>query len=304
MADNNLIMTLGKVIIAAAWADGEISNDEINALKDLIFRLPDVSAHQWDELDIYIDSPVGPDERAQLVAQLQSLTQSPDQRQLALDTLNSMVNADGAVTDGERAIVAEVQQSLSSGGSNGGVWGSFSRALIGRRSQAVVAAPNREAYLDVFIRNRVYYKAKQRLQQESLNMSDADLWRLSLAGALMALVAEVSEDISPDEHAAMVDALQTRFGLGTDQATFVVEVATSPEVGELDFYRTVREFSDAFSLEERQRFLETLFAVAASDGQASFEEIEQIRLIAQGFKLTHEEFIQAKLTVSRSARAE
>jgi uncharacterized tellurite resistance protein B-like protein len=64
-----------------------------------------------------------------------------------------------------------------------------------------------------------------------------------------------------------------------------------------------RELAEVTTPEERQRFLAALFAVAAADGRASFEETEQIRLIAQGFKLSHQEFIDAKMTLPRERRA-
>lgn len=302
MSDNNLILSLGKVIIAAAWADGQITNDERNCLKDLIFRMPDITGRQWDELEIYMDSPVGDAERNRLVAELQNLTATSEQRNLATATLNQMVEADGAVTDEERRIVTEITQALQS--SNPGVWGSFSRMLIGRRNDALAGAPNREIYLDDFTRNRVYYRARQRLQESgrNLDLPDVELRRLSLAGGLMALVARVSSEVSESEFAAIYETFVRHFGLTPEQATFVAEVATSDDLGDLDFYRLVREFSEAYPLEERQQFVKALFAVAAADGKASYEETEQIRLIAQGLKLTHREFIEAKMTLPAERR--
>jgi len=44
MSSNELIMDLSKLMIAAAWVDGELSNDEINALKDLLFTIEDIPA--------------------------------------------------------------------------------------------------------------------------------------------------------------------------------------------------------------------------------------------------------------------
>ena len=70
MAKPKLIYALAKVIIAAAWADGEIAHDEINSLKDLLFRLPNLEARDWATLEIYTDSPIDADERARLVEEL------------------------------------------------------------------------------------------------------------------------------------------------------------------------------------------------------------------------------------------
>jgi uncharacterized tellurite resistance protein B-like protein len=303
MADNTLIMTLGKVIIAAAWADGEISDDEVNCLKDLVYRLPDVTARQWEELAIYMDSPIGDAERARLVAQLTEQTRSDEQRNLALRTLDNMVIADGSATAAEQAIVEEVRQALES--ADTGVWGAFSRMLIGKRS-AAATGPNREAQLDDFINNRIYYKIRQQLTEANItvDLSDAELRRLSLAGGLMASVAHVSPEITSGEKAAIAAALHDHFNLTAEQAAVVTEVAVSPDVGRLDYYRLVRQFAEEYDAEERQRFLETLFAVAAADGMASFEEIEQLRLVAQGLKLSHQEFIAAKLTLPREKRVD
>ena len=76
MRDEQLIMTLAKVLIASAWADGELTNDEVNCIKDLMFNLPEVTATQWAELDIYMDSPVGEAERARLIGDLEEAVSS------------------------------------------------------------------------------------------------------------------------------------------------------------------------------------------------------------------------------------
>jgi len=127
------------------------------------------------------------------------------------------------------------------------------------------------------------------------------LRRLGLAGGLLALVAQTSEGVTAEEQAAMVEVLQTAWRLTPESAGFVVQVALAD--GErLDFYRLVREFAEVTTVEERQRFLDALFTVAAADDRASFEETEQIRLIAQGLKLSHTEFIDAKMKLPREKR--
>ena len=69
---SDAIMALAKVMIAAAWADGNVGIEEMNSLKDLLFQLPEMTASDWAELDIYIETPVGDAERARLVADLQA----------------------------------------------------------------------------------------------------------------------------------------------------------------------------------------------------------------------------------------
>ena len=295
------IISLAKVLIAAAWADGQISEDEELSLKDLLWRLPEVHARQWEELAIYLDAPVEAAERERLVAELRAQISSADQRELALSKLDEMVNADGVVAEREQAVVAEARAALES--ADVGLWGSLSRLLIGRRAEATAGAPNREKYLNDFVRNRVYYRLRQRLAAEGVvwGVSDAEVRRLGLAGGLLALVAGVVDGVADEERAAMVATLRDAWSLPEASAALVVEVALSG--GEpLDFYRLVREFAEVTTAEERLRFLDALFGVAAADGAATFEEIEQIRLVALGLKLSHTEFIDAKMKLPRERR--
>jgi len=100
----------------------------------------------------------------------------------------------------------------------------------------------------------------------------------------------------------MESALQSAWSLPPDSVAFIVEVALAN--GEkLDLFRVVREFSEVTTDEERQAFLNALFTVAAADNKASFDEIEQLRLVAKGFKLSHQEFIDAKLSIPRDQRS-
>lgn len=300
MTDNSLIMALAKVIIAAAWADGTISEDEEICLKDLLWRMPEIHAQQWHELEIYLVSPVGAAERERLVAELSQLVNSPDQRALALSTLDEMVNADGTLTASERDVVAEIKNGLET--ADPGMWGSFSRMLIGRRTVATASAPNREAYLNDFVRNRVYYNLRLQAENTNWELSDLEMRRLGLAGGLLALLARVSSDVTGEEKAAMAAALQKAWSLSPESARFVIEVALT-DGDKLDLYRVVREISEVTTDAERRALLDALFTIAAADGKASYDEIEEIRLVAQGLKLSHREFIDAKLKLSRAQRA-
>jgi uncharacterized tellurite resistance protein B-like protein len=70
----------------------------------------------------------------------------------------------------------------------------------------------------------------------------------------------------------------------------------------MDRHRLAREFADECEPEERVEFLDVLFALASADGMATYEEIEEIRLMAQSLKLSHKQFIDAKLKIPREQR--
>ena len=305
MSDTDLIMTLGKVIIATAWVDGKVTNDEINSLKDVTFRLPELTAHQWAELEMYIETPVDEAERARLVADLRRVVSSPADKALVEQALNDMVAADGTVTGQEKAVVSEIMASVQNGGS--GFFGGLSNLLDGvfqKRSKSLKDAPNREDHFEDYITNKVYYNVRHRLGlgEANLDMSDAELRKLCLAGGIMAQIARQSDGVTDDEFAVIVDTLQSKWNINKESATFVAEVATSGSTTSFDHLRLAREFVKVYSHDECVQFLDILFTIASADGQASADEIDQIRAVAGALLLSNNQFIQSKLKVPRDLR--
>ena len=301
--ESDLIMALGKVLIAAAWADGVLAPEEVNCLKDLLFRLPKLNAQQWSHLDIYIDSQVREDERMQLVTDLEALIRTPDEKALAEQTLQDLVGADAGVSDEERQVVEAIRRQIEQ--VDVGLLASargLMQGAIGRRSQAL----GREAFLDDFVKNPVYYTLGRKQQAGELtlppDLSEQDLRKMGLAGGLMAHIASVDRKVTEAEVDTMAKALQTEWSLSSSAAELVARVAISKTAAEADFYRLSRRFFESTQPSEREAFLRVLFQVAAADGQASNDEIETIRTMAQILKLTHKQFIDAKLTLPRTLR--
>jgi uncharacterized tellurite resistance protein B-like protein len=297
-----MILTLAKVLLAAAWADGEMSHEEINSMKDVLFRLPQLSARQWASLQMYIEAPVGEAERARLVDELRNAIESKEDRELALEMLNDMMSADGQVTEEGARVAAEIRAAVES--VDVSRLGRLIKGATSRRSGAVAHAPNREDYYEDFVKNKVYYGLRRRLDQDhtELGVGEEVLRTLSLAGGMMAQVARVNPEVGEAEQATMAEALQAHWHLGPEEAAFVVDVALSESATLLDPYRLAWQFSDSCTPEQRIAFLDVLFAVATADGEASYNEIEEIRTIAGSLKLSHHDFIQAKLKVSPDLR--
>lgn len=300
MANENTIKTIAKVMIAAAWVDGSVSPEEINSLKDLLFQLPDMTASDWSELDIYIETPVGEAERIRLEEELLVQLATPEDRALAIAALNEVISADGHISDSESVVLEEIKPMIES--ADVAILGPLSRLMrgsINRRSQEAANAPNREVYLEDFTQNKIFYLVSRRLELESedISVSEPVLRKLSLAGGLMAHVAYVDQEVTEAEFDAMADILEAKWGASTVEAALVAEVAVSETSKSLDIYRLSREFFETTTAEQRVRFLDVLFAVADGDGRVSYEETEEIRLIAKMLKLTHRQFIDAKLKI-------
>lgn len=303
MSDNRTnMLTLAKVLIAAAWADGEISVEEQNCLKDIIFHLTDtgtpLSGQEWTLLEMYMDSPIEAAERARLVVNLQDAIRTPEEKQFVIDALQQMALADGVSDEEEQQIIQEMEHAIDD--SEVGFMDGLNRLLGGalqRRSAAVKSAPNRDAYYDDFIRNKVYYEVNRLLQEEgrSLDLPDEEVRKLGLAGGLMARIAKVDRTVTDDELNAMVSLIEEHWALGPEAAAFVANVAVSSLDVNYDYYRMTREFATSTTLEERQGFLVALFVIAGADKNVSFEETEEIRLVSRGINVTHQDFIDAKL---------
>ena len=306
-SSTNITLSLAKVMVAAAWADGQINNDEINCLKDILFHLEGMTASDWAAIDIYIESPVDEAERQRLVSELQDRLSSPAEREQAIHALDQMAGIDGVVSESERAVLDEMKSSLQNAQS-GGIkrWSIFTRKRVESRSEAVQAAPNRELYMDDFLKNKIYYDVRRRLEQENIpsEIPEVELRRLSLAGGLMARVAYADNQVSEAENQIILAALQKYWGKSQVEAAVIAESAAAEITKDIDYYRLTREFFDATTEEERVRFLDVLFAVADGDGGVSYEEIEEIRTIANMQKLTHKQFIDAKLKIPRERRAD
>ena len=303
MANNRSgMMTLAKVLIAAAWADGEITIEEQNCLKDIIFHLTDaghpLTGQEWSLLEMYMDSPVEDAERARLVADLQDAVRTPEERQFVLDALQQMALADGVTDEEEQRIIQEIELAVED--SEVGFMDSLNRFLGGalqRRSAAVKNAPNREAYYDDFLKNKVFYEVNRRLQEEgkSLELPEAEMRKLGLAGGLMARIAKVDRTVTDNELEVMTQAIEEHWQLSQESAFFVANAAVSSLDVNYDYYRMTREFATETTLEERQAFLVALFRIAGADGGVSFEETEEIRLVSRGINVSHQDFINAKL---------
>ncbi len=300
--NENLILTLAKVLIAAAWADGELTHEEVNSMKDLLFHLPQLTARQWASLQMYIESPVGDAERDRLVEELKLAIQTTRDREMAQQALEEMLHADGEVTEEEEQVAAGIRADIDS--VSVGALSRLVKGMTGRRAEALANAPNREMYLEDYVRNRVYYGVRRRLDlgEVELQVGEEVLRTLSLAGGMMAQVARVNPQVSDAEVATMVEALEEHWHLDADQAAFVAGVAISDTASLMDRYRLAREFASVCGPKERAEFLDVLFAVAAADGVARYDEIEEIRGLAQTLKLSHRQFIEAKLKLPRERR--
>ncbi len=296
-ARKELIMTLAKALIAAAWSDGEISHDERNCLKELLFHLRQITANDWASLEIYMAAPINEQERSQILDALRAAIRSPADKRLASEALQHMVDINGHDSGPGEGVVSEIMNAIQR--TNVDPLSQVSKSLrtpLRFRSEAAKQLTSREAEIEEFMRNRIAFHFRRQLQTNPLpNISEADIQLWSAAGGLLARVAHADRQVTDEEREQIALAIEEHWSLPAHIIAALVDIALDEISKGLDFYRLTRQFYLNTDLEQRKQFVTSLFHIALADGTISHEETEEIRHIARGLKLTHRQMITAKL---------
>ena len=306
MANKEFVLDLGKLLIAAAWADGKLEQKEINALKELLFLLPEISGEEWMKLEMYMESPVGEDERQQLLTRVLNGIATKDDKVLVLSTLEKLVHVDGTEQEAEAAVVETLRQDIES--KSTGLFahlGNPLRKAMTFRTSHYGNETRRESRIDDYIKNTVYYQLVSEMKERGLTISlpEEEIRKVCLAAGLMARVAWVDKAFCEQEQNSVSHALAVGWKLPDEEAQLIMEISHQRIMKGLDFVQLTKGFCACTTVAERKNFLKGLFSIANAAGKTSSEEIEEIRAIAKGLELGHQEFIDAKLTISREDRS-
>jgi uncharacterized tellurite resistance protein B-like protein len=305
MSDKTFTMDLARLLVAAAWVDGELSNEEINALKDLLFTIPEISGEDWKHIEIYMDSPVTSEEREVLLSRVLTNITSKKDKAFVIETLTRLFQADGKITDEESAVLQEISQILAK--THTGIFSRMSRMVktsVKRRNETSKAAAQRESRVDDFIMNTVYYQFESELAAKGIeiNLPEQQIRKLCFAAGLLARIAAVDSGTSENERKTIASIISEEWGLSGQEAALVAEISCQRALKGLDYYRTTRGFFDCSNHDERKAFLKCLFKIANASDMTSYAEVEEIRRISTSLKLPHQDFIEAKLTIPRKDR--
>ena len=304
MATRDFILDLGKLMIGIAWIDGRLEQEEVNALKELLFLLPDISGEDWMQLELYMTHVVSDAERQDLLDRVLSGIRSSRDKQLVLETLEKLVAGDGSDRATESAFLERIRQDIE--GRSTGLLGHLTAPLRQTlKRKAGQYQGSRENRIEDFIKNTIYFQLTSELQHQgrTLSIPETEARKICLAAGLMAHVAWVDNEVCHREREAMSLGLQQLWNVPEDEARLVTEMSHSRIMHGLDLVRLTRGFCHYTTIEERKAFLRCLFAIANAAEDTSHAEIEAIRQIAKSFELPHQEFIEAKLTIPRQDRA-
>jgi uncharacterized tellurite resistance protein B-like protein len=146
-----------------------------------------------------------------------------------------------------------------------------------------------------------YNKLYSSLQVEFPNLAEKELVITSCIAGLLARVAYVDFHLATEEVEKMDDILN-KWGFCFDvQASDVAQMAIKhiKEMAGLENHLYVHPLKNHLSVDDRYRVLQSLFLIAASDGNVDGIESEEIRLITKGLELSNQHFLAARAEVAK-----
>lgn len=294
--------SLVRVLIALAWADGEMSNEELNFLKDFLFKF-DLTGEEWARIEMYMEDPIPPEEAEALVKDFVLHLGGSGERKEVISALEGIMAADGTTRPEEQAFlercIAIFKESGPASALMGRIGGLFRETVF-----KPAGTSQRKEELHDFLNNRILFKVRRKLEREKLSL-EADPEKLayaSLFAGLLSHIAAIHDGISEKELTALKRHLEEAAGFDREAVELILSVIQETADKGLDRFRLTREFYEKSSPEQRRQLLDCLFDIAGADDDLAHSEVEEVRAIAYGLKFSHKDFIDAKVRHLEAAR--
>ena len=150
-------------------------------------------------------------------------------------------------------------------------------------------------FLDKFRKNVITSVWKDKKDEpEMIDIDD----KIAL-GVLLWVVAEADEKFLAKEDEKIKEILISHSKIPEEEISTVLASIKEAARERIDLYRFTREVNTNLPYNARISIIETLFRVACCDKELDHEEIETIRKISGLFRVTHKDFINAKITIKK-----
>lgn len=285
MPSHSLKFKLAKVLIAAAWADGRLANEELNALKDMLFGIPEITPDDWKKLMLYMESPINADESQKLLDDLLVEVKGRKDREYIFDTLNQMVASDGEISVEEQEFVDGVHEAVDA--KTGGFFKSLKHRVktVVRRRRGP-AGTEREKHVDDYTNNEVYHHLVYIQKKASeVRLPEDNLRRICLSAGFMAWVLHSDLTIDDEDSQAILGALMDDWHIRQHEASIVTNAACERIVKGVDFHRLCRTYHESADADEATRLVRTLSRIANLATQGRAKKQAGVQAVITGLKL-------------------
>jgi len=279
-----LNVSLGKLLIAAAWVDGEINEEETACLKNLILKMPGISFADWRRLKIYLAYPLSIREQEFVVKEFSEKIFIDGHSKLAWESLITVLKADGSINILEKGFALELERSMKVSVD------SFLRTIkyylfknsIENQHAWKSKKLGRDKLIHEFFDNPVYFLFRKALVQEDLSIphSKPELQKVCLFAAILSWVASEDGRISLDEEDLILKILVQTCGIVPDIATCMLKVANSIDITELQLEDLSSSLADSTEEIEREELFQSLSRLVVLDKVLSMREWECLRTVA------------------------
>ncbi len=293
-------LTFLKVLSVIAWADGEVTHEELNLLKSF-YRKFGLDRHDVHQLAPYLEAPVSAAHRDELFRQLIDELASPAEREEIVQALEEMAGAKKRVTEEERELARQftswLEKSSPTKRSLGRLRNFFTRTLW---SGAADIDPDLEKYFKRRVLDKVRRKSARR--GHKVDLSDKEIYHLCLLGTLLASVASEEGGLDEDERRSLERILSRRFSYKGDHLAMLLDVVEEQVRQGFDFHEVMTQVNQTLTYNNRQALMSSFFDMAIADGRISHQESEAIRRITKAMHIPHQEFKAAKIKALEKTR--
>ncbi|MGO2011403.1 MAG: TerB family tellurite resistance protein [Pseudoalteromonas sp.] len=132
-------------------------------------------------------------------------------------------------------------------------------------------------------------------QQPSLKEHDLK----TAVAALLIEVMRADNELQEGEQQTLTFTLKKYFDLDDEAVAELTEQANQDLDEAIDYFQFSKQIKDQCSAEQRIEIIELLWRLAYADGELDAQEEHVIRRVASLLYVTHEDFIAAKLAVTK-----
>lgn len=293
-------LALAKMLISAAWVDGEIQPAERDFLKDFVFSLPHVDESTWESLQTYFDEPIDDAERIFLLQELRRLLTRDTQLHLVTKSVRQVFLADGKVLPEEVKAARQITRILQGTEEDSdGEMANVMKAHLKRMATTYSASPFAKVGAEEgkgFPESVSAFFAEQGL---TIDVSESERDLICLIGCLLAVVANADGSLDPAEKQVAREYLLRRWKFSPEITNYIQQIMISDPARDLDLSIIVRRLYEATREEDRLLILKTVLAISAADGRILKEEIDECYRIARLLKLSNDEIENAMIHIPR-----
>jgi uncharacterized tellurite resistance protein B-like protein len=119
--------------------------------------------------------------------------------------------------------------------------------------------------------------------------------------ALFLEMAKIDETFSPEELEKILAILREKYGLSAENTDALIAAAEAELAGSIDYWQFARLINENYTTEEKIDIIETLWRIVYVDGKLDRYENHLMHKLASILRLSHDQLMDAKIKVLRSA---